>query len=86
VSAKHGETNANVVRRRMWPGGPLRNWSPTQASAASMLYAKGGYVGGYVCDLCQRTSPGAYHARGLWLCGGCKDGRKNPIEGPRRVP
>jgi hypothetical protein len=78
VSAKHGGTNVNVVLKRMWPGGPLRRWSPTNAPLAPMVYAKGRYVGAYICDLCERSCDGVYCVDGeqggpkRWVCGGCK--------------
>jgi hypothetical protein len=74
----HAQTDANIIVKRMWEGGPLRNWSPSHTSLAPMVYAKGGYVGSYVCDQCQRSCDGVYCTDGeqagqkRWVCGGCK--------------
>jgi hypothetical protein len=39
--------------KRMWPGGPLRQFSETRGSASWTPYDTGGYVGCYVCDTCR---------------------------------
>lgn len=64
--------------RRMWEGGPLRQFSETQASSHYVAYSAPflkGYAGSYVCALCQRPSAGIYLVRKAdkWLCGACKE-------------
>lgn len=64
--------------RRMWPGGPLRRWSPARTSGCDMPLDRGGYGGSYVCEGCMQPVPGVYRVfrgvqrRETWLCGGCK--------------
>jgi hypothetical protein len=63
--------------RRMWNGGPLRQFSDTQAKSHYIAYSGRfltGYAGSYVCDRCRRPSPGVYLFKEThqWLCGGCK--------------
>ena len=63
--------------RRMWEGGPLRQFSETEAKSHYVAYSGPflrGYGGSYVCDRCQRPCAGVYLVREThkWLCGGCK--------------
>jgi len=64
--------------RRMWDGGPLRQFGETQASCHYVAYSSPfltGYAGSYVCDGCLRPSPGVCRVRqeSKWLCGACKE-------------
>ena len=76
----HGDTVSSsrqlpaVEVRRMWSGGPLRQWSETNPSRSWLAYATGGYVAAYVCDQCQVPCDGVYFVRGeqKWLCGRCR--------------
>ena len=49
-----------------------------------MTYAKGGYVGSYVCGQCLTTCDGVYFVgkEQKWLCGPCKSKVQPP--GPER--
>lgn len=63
--------------RRMWEGGPLRQFSKTQVKSHYVGYSGPflkGYAGSYVCDLCLLPSAGVYFLRPQrsWLCGKCK--------------
>lgn len=66
--------------RRMWEGGPLRQFSDTQVSSHYVGYSGPilkGYAGSYVCDRCQRPCAGVYpshpsETQREWLCGGCR--------------
>ena len=65
----------DVTIRRMWPGGPLRQWSGTRPATGKWIsFAAGGYAGSYVCDECQRSVDGVYRVVGAqkWLCGACR--------------
>ena len=70
--------NTRIVQiRRMWEGGPLRNWTERATSVTRLKYsgAIGGYVGAYLCEGCGQVSDGVYQSRGAeqkWLCGACK--------------
>ena len=62
---------------RMWPGGPLRQFSKRQAGSHYVAYSGPfltGYAGSYVCDRCLRPCAGVYYAqtRQDWLCGACR--------------
>jgi hypothetical protein len=60
--------------RRMWPGGPLRRWSPTSTALCSMGRSGGSFTGAYVCDKCRVSVDGIYfvcEAR-EWLCATCR--------------
>jgi hypothetical protein len=66
--------------RRMWIGGPLRQFSETQVNSHYIRYSSRfltGFAGSYVCDRCQRPCAGVYPAHPSetqreWLCGGCR--------------
>jgi hypothetical protein len=72
------------MMRRMWPGGPLRqftegkhpsSWTPYQSSQLR------GFAGQYVCDECLEPTAGVYRVispsssgkRPSWMCSGCRD-------------
>jgi hypothetical protein len=64
--------------RRMWEGGPLRQFSSKQAKSHYVGYSTPfltGYAGSYICDLCQVPCSGVYRVLPLekWICGGCKE-------------
>jgi hypothetical protein len=66
--------------RRMWEGGPLRQFSETQVNSHYIRYCSPfltGFAGSYVCDRCRRPSAGVYlshpsEMQNEWLCGGCR--------------
>jgi len=70
--------------RRMWNGGPLRQFSNIPAGGHYIRYSSRfltGLAGAYVCDRCQRPSAGVYlskpsKTRHEWLCGACKPSKK----------
>ena len=64
--------------RRMWEGGPLREWSAERAKTGMISYATGGYVGCYVCDKCQQPAAGLYRDKNSnhWHCKACHPKRK----------
>lgn len=55
--------------REMWQAGPLRQWSEDRFLRA-IPYAKGGYVGRYVCKTCKKRVFGVYEPQ--WLCSACR--------------
>src|SRR5215813_7051044 len=74
-------TKPQAATRRMWNGGPLRQFSNTQAGGHYIAYSSPilkGYAGSYVCDGCQEPCAGVYLVRPLeiWLCGACKKGSR----------
>jgi hypothetical protein len=74
-----GDSVDNTVTvRRMWPGGPLRQWSDKRQPRAGnwIAHAAGGYVGAYLCGGCQAPCNGVYFVQRVkkWLCGACKKG------------
>lgn len=64
--------------KRMWPGGPLRRWSPVRQTGCKMPLADGGFGGSYVCEGCSEPVAGLYRMfdrveqRESWLCVRCK--------------
>lgn len=69
--------------RRMWEGGPLRQFSQTQVGGHYIRISSPlltGYAGSYVCDRCLRPSAGVLRPPTLqeWLCGGCKAQIRRP--------
>jgi hypothetical protein len=64
--------------RRMWEGGPLRQWSAKRTNTTGLALGHGGFAGSYVCDGCQRSVDGLYDVREAkkWLCGACREARK----------
>jgi hypothetical protein len=81
-----------VQIRRMWAGGPLRQWSEKREET-SWLRHLGGWIGMYVCEDCMDPAPmGVYSVRlgrnsaklesVLWLCGTCREARRERGEQP----
>jgi hypothetical protein len=68
----------DVRIKAMWDCGPLRRWSTSKTTLTPMGYAKGGFVGAYVCWRCRTPCDGLYLVREgpgeelKWLCGPCK--------------
>jgi hypothetical protein len=69
--------------RRMWAGGPLRQFSTAkQRPHGGFERYTGpilnGWAGAYVCNECLSTSQGVYGPTpsGKWLCGGCRETSK----------
>ncbi len=59
---------------RMWLGGPLRQFTPTQAKSHYIGYSGPiltGFAGSYICDGCKGPSGGVYLLPTVkkWLCG-----------------
>jgi hypothetical protein len=81
VSPTLPDHNSSMNVRRMWDGGPLRQFSETQASGHYIRYSGRfltGFAGAYVCDRCRRPCGGVYltylsETGQEWLCGGCKN-------------
>ena len=66
---------AEIEVRRMWEGGPLRQWTAKRPSSGKWVpYEHGGFAGRYVCADCQQTVAGLYrqNAGAKWLCEACK--------------
>lgn len=63
-----------MIRRRMWRGGPLIEWSASKGNSR-LAHASGGYVGSYICDQCEKPAEnGVYRtAPGFWVCEKCKN-------------
>lgn len=64
--------------RRMWEGGPLRQWSDKARGSAWNYYEKAqtvGYAGSYVCDKCSNPVYGVYRLNQGWICAACKAGK-----------
>jgi hypothetical protein len=66
--------------RRMWEGGPVRQWSEKACSGANHYYESPqmkGYAGAYVCDRCKKAGLGVYYDKGSgeWICGTCRGER-----------
>jgi hypothetical protein len=70
--------NMPIEIKRMWEGGPLRQWSDTRQTSGGWLYYTNsqmtGYAGSYVCDECRQSTPGVYYVSSVkkWLCRACK--------------
>jgi hypothetical protein len=63
--------------KRMWPGGPLRQWHSSS------------HRGSYICDGCHETVTGVYCvlAAKKWLCATCKNpSRKRKVKTTRPNP
>ena len=66
--------------KRMWDGGPLRQWSATRPLNAGGNWVRyqsrdlDGYAGAYVCDGCRMPCRGVYFVQRVskWLCKACK--------------
>ena len=80
----------NVELRRMWLGGPLRQFAAEKVSNAFIPYGERGstptFAGRYACDGCQMPTAGLYPAKTGkgWLCAGCKG--RNRTTGAREFP
>src|SRR5215469_16942691 len=64
--------------QRMWPDGPLREFSETRPNSRWKTHSSRflrGYAGSYVCDGCLSPTQGVYRvvSLGKWLCGPCKE-------------
>jgi len=59
--------------RRMWEGGPLRQFSADRVGSWTPLDT-GGYGGQYICDTCKNPVSGIYEAvdGNGWQCSDCK--------------
>lgn len=72
-----------IETKRMWEGGPLRQFSTEANRPATGKWISydnpalnlAGYAGCYVCEGCERSVDGVYYAQGAqkWLCGACKE-------------
>jgi hypothetical protein len=76
-----------MTTRRMWNGGPLRQWSDRPMTGKSIRYEHGdtvGYAGAYVCEKCKETVAGVYrvHPTLKWFCGPCRE--RLPSKGKRK--
>ncbi len=59
--------------KRMWNGGPLRQFSEGRGTASWTAYDGGGYAGSYICDSCSEAVLGLYLAiPGIWVCADCR--------------
>ena len=69
--------------KRMWPGGPLRRFSPDKRFASSIALESGGYAGAYICDGCGKAHEGIYGpSPSGCFCSGCRDSvHKTPPAG-----
>ena len=83
---------AAIGVKRIWEGGPLRQWSEKRATSRWIRHAEG-WAGMYVCEDCRESAPmGVYSTRLghdsrrletiLWLCGTCRDARRGRGEQP----
>ena len=62
---------------RMWPNGPLRQFSTDKARPSSTFIpyqskTLSGHAGSYVCERCQQPADGVYIVDGQWVGGCCK--------------
>ena len=63
--------------KRMWPTGPLRQWSndPVHRNSWNLYQCNSshGFVGSYVCDDCREPVVGVYRQKRSekWLCKAC---------------
>lgn len=68
-----------VTVRRMWEGGPLRQWSDKSHGSGWNYYENSqmkGYAGSYVCGKCSNPVVGVYRVdAGDWICAACKSGK-----------
>jgi hypothetical protein len=68
--------------KQMWPGGPLRRFSPIRKGGCQLPLEGGGFGGSYVCEGCQVPVAGVYRVidrverRESWVCAGCKTQRE----------
>lgn len=73
---------SKVEVKRMWPGGPLRQFAKEKQGGWVSYEAGGlkGFAGMYICDKCALPAPmGIYGplvsetGEKIWLCGPCQD-------------
>lgn len=70
-ASREGEAAVSEVKR-MWEGGPLRNFSETRMNGWISAH-HGGFLGPYACEECRETTDGVYRTDGGWLGGCCWD-------------
>jgi hypothetical protein len=81
------QTTPEPEHRVMWENGPTRRFSD---SRTSMPYDKGGFVGNYVCQVCNDPCQGVYIAKsssrnaGRWICGDCRNAETAEKATPRK--
>lgn len=69
--------------KRMWNGGPLRQFSTERGTASWTALDGGGYGGQYVCDECGFPVVGLYKAAAaVWRCSECREAHR-PKQEPR---
>lgn len=74
----NGAKTMNTIElKRMWPDGPLRQFSNASKRPATsfIALAGGGYGGSYVCEGCSKPCDGVYRVMPArkWLGGCCKN-------------
>lgn len=79
-----------VTIKRMWPGGPLRQFSDQRFRGS--IPVVGGYAGAYVCDVYEHVTPlegedgGIRLHDGRWLCAPCGERHEqNKVRAARRM-
>jgi len=86
--------HAYVQIRRMWEGGPLRQWSEKRTNRTGIALASGGFGGCYVCDGCRMPVKGIYLLRGEslpcridfgWVCQPCRRAVRPRKEQPAQL-
>ena len=71
------ESNKVHDTKRMWNGGPTRQFSLERGAASWTPYDGGGYAGQYICDDCGNPVVGLYKAsHGMWRCADCRSKAK----------
>ena len=60
-----------VPTRRMWEGGPVRQFSESRTKAGWMPLNSGGFAGPYVCSRCHSAVSGVYGPTQGWICAEC---------------
>jgi hypothetical protein len=89
LTGNGAKTMNTIELKRMWIGGPLREWSPVQVRSFISL-GNGGFGGRYVCDDCLKPVTGVYRVTGAqnggykWQCAGCKEAARLSAK-PKRV-
>ena len=79
------KNSITIEVKRMWDGGPLRQWAPQRplhAGSTWVFYSGviGGYVGPYVCDQCEQPVVGVYRVYHVkkWICKACYELIRSP--------
>ena len=62
-----------VPTRRMWEGGPVRQFSESRTKGGWMPLNSGGFAGPYVCSRCHSAVSGVYGPTQGWICADCID-------------